>query len=56
MKTLIISLVAAAVIIALLYFERIDVLYILATLSLVALLVIVARANLEITDRNETNI
>lgn len=45
--TLLYGAITAAVIIALLYFERIDVLYILATLGLVALLLIVAFSNLE---------
>jgi small-conductance mechanosensitive channel len=47
MMTLIYGGVVAAVIVALLYLERIDVLYILATLGLVALLLTVAFANLE---------
>lgn len=47
MMTLIYSAVVAAVIVALLYYERIDVLYILATLGLVALLLTVAFADLE---------
>lgn len=37
----------AAVIITLLVYERIDILYVLATISLVALLTIVATSNLE---------
>lgn len=41
------SVVVALAIIALLVYERIDVLYILATLALVALLVTVATSNLE---------
>jgi hypothetical protein len=44
--TLIISLAVGAIIVWLLYIERIDVLYILATLSLVVLLAIVATSNL----------
>lgn len=47
MMTLIYSAIVAAVIVALLYYERIDVLYILATLGLVVLLLIVAFANLQ---------
>ena len=47
MMTLIYSAIVAAVIVGLLYYERIDVLYILATLGLVVLLLIVAFANLE---------
>ena len=47
MMTLIYSVIVAAVIVALLYYERIDVLYILATLGLVALLLTVAFADLE---------
>lgn len=47
MMTLIYGAIVAAVIVALLYYERIDVLYILATLGLVALLLTVAFANLE---------
>jgi hypothetical protein len=45
--TLIYGAIVAAVIMALLYYERIDVLYILATLGLVALLLTVSFANLE---------
>lgn len=45
--TVIWSLVTAALVIGLLYYERIDILYILATLGLVALLLIVAFADLE---------
>lgn len=44
---LIYGVIVSAVIIALLYYERIDVLYILATLGLVALLLTVGFANLE---------
>ncbi|HZH35233.1 MAG TPA: hypothetical protein VEX64_10355 [Pyrinomonadaceae bacterium] len=44
--TLLISAAVAALIIGLLYYERIDALYILATLGLVALLIIVAKADL----------
>jgi uncharacterized membrane protein len=51
--SLLIGAIVAAVIIALLYFERIDALYILATLGLVALLVIVATADLEGKNRIE---
>ncbi|HYP49692.1 MAG TPA: hypothetical protein VEQ34_02035 [Pyrinomonadaceae bacterium] len=47
MMTLIYGAIVAAAIMALLYYERIDVLYILATLGLVALLLTVAFANLE---------
>ncbi len=47
MMTLIYGAIVAAVIMALLYYERIDVLYILATLGLVVLLLIVAFSNLE---------
>ncbi|HEX9929788.1 MAG TPA: hypothetical protein VGB02_14740 [Pyrinomonadaceae bacterium] len=47
MMTLIYGAIVAAVIMALLYYERIDVLYILATLGLVALLLTVALADLE---------
>ena len=47
MMTLIYSAIVAAVIITLLYYERIDVLYILATLGLVVLLLVVAFANLQ---------
>ena len=47
MMTLIYSAIVAAVIVTLLYYERIDVLYILATLGLVVLLLVVAFANLE---------
>ena len=47
MMTLIYGAIVAAAIVALLYYERIDVLYILATLGLVALLLTVAFANLE---------
>jgi cell division protein FtsW (lipid II flippase) len=47
MMTLIYGAIVAAVIVTLLYYERIDVLYILATLGLVVLLLIVAFANLE---------
>jgi hypothetical protein len=47
MMTLIYGAIVAAAIMALLYYERIDVLYILATLGLVALLLTVAYANLE---------
>lgn len=45
--TLLYGVVFAAVVVALLYMERIDVLYILATLGLVALLLTVAFSNLE---------
>ena len=41
------SVIVAAITIALLSYQRIDVLYILATLALVALLVVVATADLE---------
>lgn len=41
------SAVVALAIIALLIYERIDILYILATLALVTLLVVVATSNLE---------
>lgn len=41
------SAIVAALIIALLVYERTDVLYVLATISLVVLLVVVATANLE---------
>jgi cell division protein FtsW (lipid II flippase) len=55
MMTLIYGAIVAAVIVALLYYERIDVLYILATLGLVALLLTVAFANLEgKTSENES--
>ncbi len=47
MMTLIYGAIVAAAIIALLYYERIDILYILATLGLVVLLLIVAFSNLE---------
>ena len=46
MATLICGIVVAALISALLAYERIDVLYILATLGLVVLLLIVAFADL----------
>ncbi len=44
--TLFWSALSLAIIVALLYYERIDVLYILATLGLVALLIIVAKSDL----------
>jgi hypothetical protein len=45
--TLIGCAVIAAITITLLYFERVDILYVLATLAIVVLLAIVANADLE---------
>lgn len=45
--TVICSIALAAVVITLLSYERIDILYVLASLSVVALLVIVATSKLE---------
>ncbi len=45
--TLLVSAAIAAVTMILLIYERLDILYILATLALVALLVVVATADLE---------
>ncbi len=47
MVTIFWSAIVIVVLSTLLYYERIDVLYILATIGLVALLLIVAFANLE---------
>lgn len=47
------SVIVATITIILLAYERIDILYVLASLALVVLLVIVATANLE--GKNETS-
>lgn len=47
MTTVLWSAIVAAITITLLAYERIDVLYLLATISLVVLLVVVATSNLE---------
>lgn len=49
------SAIVALAIIALLVYERIDILYILSTLALVALLVVVASSNLEGKSRSMEN-
>lgn len=53
--TILASLTAGAVIIALLAYERVDILYLLATIALVALLAMVATSDLEGKTKNIEN-
>lgn len=53
-KALFITLITAAIIATLLYFEQVAVIYLLSTIGLIVLLLVVAFADLEKVGKNET--